>query len=209
MHESMKDKELAIPFVGVLNVTVGLNGVDEDEVRRAAIKGMQEYLSKDMAAIWMSGRHSAKTPSDVTVPTLFETFPHYISSAPSREKWRADHIEFSHGWANFHESTPDVVDDDQPREDDVKALIRELEAHGITAEAFHTGGGCWVAQVEMSAGYFLWSSAPDGYDNGYHWDISNSQQEPAIGGTWPKCDPAKAAQNIATLLTTFGEIHLP
>jgi hypothetical protein len=208
MHESMKDKKLAIPFVGVLEVTVGLNGVDEDEVRRAAMNGMQEYLSKDMAAIWMSGRHSAKTPTEVAVPTLFETFPHYISSAPSREKWRKDHLTFSHDWANYHESTPDAVED-QPREDDVEALIQKLGEHGVSAERYHTGGGCFVAQVELASGYFLWSSAPDGYDQGYYWDVQNSAQEPTIGGTWPKSDPAKAAQNIASLISLFGEIHLP
>ncbi|MFF1711285.1 hypothetical protein [Streptomyces sp. NPDC058268] len=209
MHESMEDKKLTIPFVGVLEVTVGLNACDEDEVRDAAINGMQEYLAKDMAAKWMSGLYSAKTPTAVTVPTLFETFPRYVPSAPSCRKWREDHFDFSHAWAQFHESTPDSVDDQVEREDDVTALVRELETLDVTADPYHTGGGCMVAQIEMSAGYFLWSSAPDGTDNGYVWEVLNSEQETVFGGTWPKCDAAQAAQNIAALLKLVGEIHIP
>ncbi|MFC8428573.1 hypothetical protein [Streptomyces sp. NPDC057253] len=209
MHESMKDKKLMIPFVGVLEVTVGLNGCDEDKVRNAAISGMQEYLSKDMAAKWMSGRQSAKTPTAVTVPTLFETFPRYIPSAPSRREWTKRQFDFSHAWAEFQESVPDSVDGQVEHEDDVAALIRELKTHDVKADPYHTGGNCMVAQIEMEAGYFLWSSAPDGTDVGYVWEILNNDQESVFGGTWPKTDADQAARNIAALLKLVGEINVP
>ncbi|MET9119895.1 hypothetical protein [Streptomyces sp. NPDC004528] len=202
----MNEKKLTIPFVGSLEVTVHPNGVDEGRIRDMAIDGMREYLNKDLARAWTTSNAGAQRPIEVTVPKLIETFPLYGWSAPDARKWREERVDWSHAWATPDESDSDESADQVERVDDVKELIRELSKHGVTAVYLHTGGGCMVAAIELKGGYFLSSSQPDGPSHGYYWGIDNHEGEALMQGAWPRSDAATAAQKIATLIETLGDI---
>ncbi|MFK0015702.1 hypothetical protein [Streptomyces sp. NPDC091027] len=200
----MNEQQLRIPFVGVLEVTVHPNSVDAAIIHDMAIDGMREYLTKDMAHKWVSNPFSGQKPTAVEITDLFETFPLYIGSAPNARAWREKHANWSHAWASLPKSAVAEEANEVEDEDDVEALLRELEKLDVTGVYQHTGGGCMVAEIELQGGYFLSSSQPDGKEEGYYWGLQDHEGDLIMQGTWPGTGAAEAAQNIATMIKLLG-----
>ncbi|MGD6750390.1 hypothetical protein [Streptomyces sp. BH105] len=199
----MNEQSITIPFVGVLDITVRPNGVEETTIREQTIAGMLAYLNKELPQAWMSEDLGDLRPSKVEFTKLIETLPLYAQTAPDAVTFREEHASWSHAWAFPRES---FAESEEEQEDDVTALLRELAAIGVQSISQDTGGGCIVAQVELMGGQVLMSSAPDGPELGYYWGIHDYEGDLLIQGSWPGSDAATAAKNIDTMIKTFGKL---